>query len=135
MTQIKPTYVTFEQARKLKQKGFNTPCQFLYVDGKYRINSEKEGDLIDNRYPSTHIPIDWCLAPEQWQVIEWLRVVHGIWIHIYYLTEEKCWGWDCYRYEKENGLLNEPAISFKMNLKSPQEAYSLAFDYVLNKLI
>jgi hypothetical protein len=64
------------------------------------------------------------------QVVEWLRDNYGIWIHVYYLTEEKCWGWDCYKYLNDNTLLNTPAISFKMNLQSPQEAYLAAFDYI-----
>ena len=126
MTKIEPKYVTFEQSKWLKEKGFDVPCQFLYVDGKYRIDFEKEGDLFNNRYPSTQIPIDWCLAPEQHQVVEWLRVNHGIWVFV--------------AREPETGVYY-PNIDVNKGDKyfdkfddydSPQEAYSAAFDYILN---
>lgn len=123
--EIKPKYITFEQAKLLKEKGFNTTTSAFYF--------EEDKSFFKTIEVNTEKGI--ILAPEQWQVIEWLRVKHSIWIHVYYLTENKCWGWDCYKYEKENGLLNEPAISFKMNLQSPQEAYSAAFDYIFKNLI
>jgi hypothetical protein len=139
MTQeIKPTYVTFEQAKWLKEKGFDIPCQFLYVDGDYRIDFEKEGELFDGEYPSTQKPIDWCLAPEQWQVVEWLRVNHNLYVspYPYYVK----WSWEVlqidttkkYHYitSLRNGRTENPD-----NFNSPQEAYSAAFDYVLNNLI
>ena len=73
---IPPKHINLQQARILKKLGFNVPCRYLYVDGKYRINYEKEGDLFDNGCPSTQIPYDWCLAPEQGQVIEWAFETH-----------------------------------------------------------
>jgi hypothetical protein len=129
---IEPCYVSFEQAKLLKEKRFGVPCQFLYVDGKYRTDFEKEGELFDNRYPSIQIPIDWCLAPEQWQVLEWLRVNHGIWIWV--------------RPYKDHAADNNDPIQHQMNVykngvtvskefSSHEEAYSAAFDYILKELI
>jgi hypothetical protein len=138
---IEPTYATFKQAKWLKEKGFDELCQTYYNnDGEverynyYRGDGtgfDKNSSCIENDFTSDVV----CIAPEQWLVCEWLRINYGIWIHIYYLTEEKCWGWDCYKYEKEYGLLNEPAISFSMNSQSPQEAINVAINYVLNNLI
>lgn len=144
--EIKPTYVTFEQARQIKEKwDFNVPCQYLYVDGNYRINFEKEGELFNNRYPSVQRPTDWCLAPEQWQVIEWLRVNQEILITpiirlstwIFSIVELKTWNHYSLiniDFDGDNDYLKSKGIPTVM--KSPQEAYSAAFDYILkNNLV
>ncbi len=57
-----------------------------------------------------------CSAPEQHQVIEWLRVNHGIWIEVYYDNSRK----------EYYTVLNGEEYMFQ----SPQEAYSAAFDYI-----
>lgn len=128
--EIKPTYVTFEQAKLLKEKGFKSKSR--YYDGSGEL--VKVPDIPENDYRHTNNFAQRFRyeAPEQWQVLEWLRVEKGIWVHVYYLTDRNCWCWDCYKY-LEDGLLNEPGFSFNMNLKSPQEAYSAAFDYILKK--
>lgn len=76
------------------------------------------------------------LAAEQWQVIEWLRVSHGIWVRV-----------DCIHSEWWVVSLNNASDgSFKVHpsliahpdyivYKTPQEAYSAAFDYILKELI
>ena len=123
---IEPHYVNYDFAKFLKEKGFNLHT-LTYWD--------KRDGLIENgiKLDNHNNRGDWGISrPEHWQVIEWLRLNHGIWIHVYYLTEEQAWGWDCYRYKKENGLLNKPAISFSMKLQSPKESYSAAFDYIKN---
>jgi hypothetical protein len=129
--EIKPTYVTFEQAKWLKEKGFKYYCQTSYWNNKLTYHTP--GYPLENGETSQENYYDFprYYAPEQWQVVEWLRVKKGIWVHVYYLTDRKCWGWDCYKY-LEDGLLNDPAFSFNMNLQSPQEAYSSAFDFLLN---
>jgi len=75
------------------------------------------------------------LHSEIMQVIMWLYEKHGIWIHICYMTDTKNWLWDCYKYKKENGLLNSPEYSHQFNHQSPTEAYEAAIEYVLNNLI
>jgi hypothetical protein len=131
MNEIEPRYVTFEQAKWLKEIGFNVPCQFLYVNGKYRIDFEKEGDLFNNRYPSTQIPIDWCLGPEQSQVVEWLRVNHGIWVYTRPVLDEDG-EWIFKGYVKM--MSNFKAKEYQTKLcREPQEAYSATFDYIKNE--
>lgn len=123
-------YVNYDFAKFLKSKGFNVPCKQAFYgdvedeDIEYNEPTTTGDDFILGEYD--------CYAPEHWEVVEWLRLNHGIWIHVYYLTEEQAWGWDCYRYKKENRLLNKPAISFSMKLQSPKESYSAAFDYIKN---
>jgi hypothetical protein len=128
MTQIKPTYVTFEQAKKLKEKEFNVPTQWAF-------------DLKGQDYKDEHWDIDYncctynCYSkPEQWQVVEWLRVVHGIWAYCeingdrYYCKAKKL---------KSNWRRVVSGVVDNENTlyNTPQEAYSEAFDYVLNNLI
>jgi len=134
MTQeIKPTYVTREQAKWLKEKEFDLPTYAYYsglnfYTGEYKNHSQTTiGDT-----PMHKMLIGYTSAPEQWQVIEWLRVNHGIHIEIL-LEENKPWNKFYYRIMKigqyfslsHDGIYSE----------TPQEAYSTAFDYILNDLI
>jgi hypothetical protein len=132
--EIKPTYVTFEQAKWLKEKEFDIKCKNYYVEGDKELN---EG--FDHEYWGDYRCINWnadvigikpfdgfSSAPEQWQLVEWLLVNHGIWVFL------------------ERGLEpvnfypvidnNHKVTSFKyhppMWYNSPQEAYSAAFDYI-----
>jgi hypothetical protein len=133
---IKPTYVTFEQAKVLKSKGFDVPTL------AYRQKSAKIGDetilpltLPDkefywavydwNHYPSE---VPYYSIPEQWQVVEWLRVNYSIWIVC--SPDEECFG--CTIYTIKSGI---KFIYNSENKLTPQEAYSAAFDYVLKNLI
>jgi hypothetical protein len=140
---IEPIYVNYDFAKFLKEKGFEEHSDYnqwiLAKDVDSKDESKKfichSNDLEEYTYineEKEHNVYHCLTIPEHWQVIEWLRLNHGIWIHVYYLTEEQAWGWDCYRYKKENGLLNKPAISFSMKLQSPKESYSAAFDYIKN---
>ena len=91
MTQqeIQPTYVTYNQAVWLKEKGFDIHCDYFYVTPKSKIFGIDEHNRY---YPRKNISkklhkigdcavvnIDHLIqAPEQWLVIEWLRLNHGI---------------------------------------------------------
>jgi hypothetical protein len=141
---IQPTYVTFEQAKLLKLKDFNVPCRQLYVAGKYRINYEKEGDLFNNLMPSLQIPNDWFLAPEQWQVVEFLRINHGIWVYSYsvspFLADDEdypkiVWISKVQKFKEFDKFIDTDNGLAVNHFSSPQEAYSAAFDYALKELI
>lgn len=128
MTEIKPSYVTFEQAKKLKEKNFNEKCPTLYNERGEDSGTKMGMNFLPNNY------VNYYSRPEQWQVVEWLRVVHGIWVYCeingdrYYCKAKKL---------KSNwrrvvsGVVNNENTLYN----SPQEAYSAAFDYVLNNLI
>lgn len=121
-------HVTFPQAQWLKNIEFDVPCQFLYVDGKYKINFEKEGDLFNNGYPSTQKPIDWCLAPEQHQVVDWLLEKHGIWIEVQCPDmKDQLFSFNIHRFQKFGSYGDGTGY------KLPKEAYSAAFDYIKDK--
>ena len=123
MDKIEPTYVIFEQAKWLKEKGFDVPTKAFYDLYNNPNNKELSYSVPDNwnDYKSYS-------APEQWQVVEWLRLNHGIWVSV--SVEDDKW---FYGVKK---IFNQyDVISNVIPYKSPQEAYSAAFDYIFNNLI
>jgi hypothetical protein len=134
--EIKSTYVTFEQAKLLKEKGFNyrvykeyTPQFDFITDTDTSANC-----VIGGECAMKYAAEDSFAAPEQWQVVEWLRVNHGIWIQIEFGKDEDQIWFDWYIYKLELGYdySNESSYS---GFNSPQEATSAAINYVLNNLI
>jgi len=116
---IKPTYVTFEQAKKLKEKGWNQRTEMVHLFTPLK-NILREIDI------NLSIVENELNAPEQWMVIEWLRVNYGIWVTIGYLGD----GYNCTIQDKKGWT--KKAMG---NFNSPQEATSAAIDYVLENLI
>jgi hypothetical protein len=119
--EIERQYVSFKQAEKLKDKGFNVYCQYRYTDFNGNIELEEDASEI---FPYT---------PEHWQVIEWLRINHNIWIYTRpVLDEDGEWMFKCYV-----KLMNaHKAKEYQTALeRKPEESISRAIDYVLEKLI
>jgi hypothetical protein len=131
--EIKPTYVTWEQAKLLKEKGFGVPYkQMGYTTKFYNANTKTMLALGRTGRSTNLIP-----APEQHQVVEWLRITHDIWITVgvgnlfhkdkfYILIKE---------YNIDRWNLTSLTNDLHSPYDSPQEAYSAAFDYVLKELI
>lgn len=143
MNEIKPEYVTPEQAIWLKEKGFKE-----LVNKYYHIGAISNG-----------VQEDWCIsqdinsdlsessiwsAPEQWLVLEWLRInykvdiqhtwkqgegqpVTGYSFNISYPNKDFVQGksnyWDEFEFYIDWG-----GGVYKYN--SPQEAYSAALDLI-----
>ena len=137
---IKPTYITWEQAKLAHSKGllredFGVGYSSItrpYYNEKGEFNgdcTEHIKRLIEKQETFLYA------APEQWQLVEWLRLNHGIWITldidingVYRLTIRK------YNSVDRAWEVKHPTtISERYN--SPQEAYSEAFDYILKELI
>jgi hypothetical protein len=146
---IQPVYVTFEQAKWLKEKGFDEHCYRTYNHQQelspFPITENMGGEKVDPlsyKWNNSAIHSSNTTAPEQWQVVEWLRVNHGIWVSVHL---ELCRGYEGYDFNFE--YLNDKEKTIKEQEKqykelgetvfnSPQEAYSAAFDYIrLNNLI
>jgi len=149
MQKIKLAYVTFEQAKLLKEKEFLEDSFKHYSQG---------GTLIENSVSyKTHVATHHlyansydfeigrhgggdkhCIAaPEQWQVVEWLRLNHGIWIEIHHIkTTDDKFHIIIYKYGEEDyySLYCENLIGYQI-WDTPQKAYSAAFDYILNELL
>ena len=134
MQKIEQTYITFEQAKLLKKKRFNVPLSKVYNTLGELWNSHYSTMSNDDVDPGTS-----CVAPEQWQVVEWLRVNHGIWVTVYIMEKDNLIGdgWTFYFdysiKQMKIGLIDIPKTLEEFN--SPQEAYSAAFDYILDKLV
>jgi aromatic ring-cleaving dioxygenase len=131
MKTIQPTYITFEQAKLFKVKNFREECSHYYMENnpiklEESFNKNKNWDFnYANEYKVPSISFS---APEQWQVVEWLRVNHGI--HIVIMPKQL----------PDNSVVyyiwKGKKATFKETFyNSPQEAYSAAFNYILNNLI
>jgi hypothetical protein len=126
------THVTFEQAKWLKEIGFNVPCFYYYENGKLVEPYLENGSSTDVEFRVDLSDLlehfnKWSQrvsAPEQWQVIEWLRVNHGIWISISPSISKK---FEYIIYIKDMIISSG---KYSSDFSSPQEAYSAAFDYI-----
>lgn len=161
MKVIKPTYVTFEQAKLLKEKGFDIHMSHYYFEDsefkehslkgsngyygdEYEVHLSQFNENWNNKW-LTKKSGDRCFgcskdrgyfetysAPEQWQVVEWLRINHGIWVDVFPHSQLESW-W-CAQIYKGNNIKDFKDSPYK-GYKTPQEAYSAAIDYILKELI
>jgi hypothetical protein len=129
MKEIKPTYITFEQAKWLKEKGFDESCRML-INGAYE---PFHLNLIETQYFQNNSVLlkDCYSAPEQWQVVEWLRINHGIWVESLHRGDMGDFIFKVVELN-ENNWKKHPHYIHNEGFNSPQEAYSAAFDYILN---
>jgi hypothetical protein len=145
---IQPKYTTFDQAKLLKEKEYHVPCYHFY---ELALTSQEDGEggysyphgwkcgelnfqrgYFTNNYDATDFSSDnWfmCAAPEQWQVVEWLRLNHNIWISVDMVEKDSFF----YSINKHDWEVKQ--IIFSDDFETPQAAYSAAFDYILNELI
>jgi hypothetical protein len=121
--EIKPTYVTFEQAKWLKEKGFKIGSERGYLPNGELSYSQYASLCYNDEedYPTRYS------APEQWQVVEWLRVNHGIWVWVRPYKDHAADNNDPIQHQM-NVYKNGVTVSKEFN--SHEEAYSAAFDYI-----
>jgi hypothetical protein len=114
-------YVTFEQAKWLKEKGMYLDgyLQDVWLGNKYE---KKRGKIVEE--PVFGLGSSSKL-PEQWQVVEWLRINHGIWVGISCYAKNKT---SLFQYEIRNN--GEQYIEDIESFNSPTEAYEAAIDYI-----
>jgi len=145
MSKIKPTYITFEQAKLFKEKGFDeeTDTYFLEKDNiqfsniSWGITQRKR--LINSDFKEHNI--NSCSRPEQWQVLEWLLLNHRLDIIVKYPESKtnRVEGINSVYYDLEIYKLDGgdawKLYRFKQCSDKKQEVYSAAFDYILKELI
>jgi len=128
---IQPIYVTFEQAKALKEKGFDIKCSHFYNEGS---GFKLQNDSLVRTGKDVFYE-----APEQWQVVEWFRQ-KGIIIEL--IVDG--WGDDdcvseeflCYRIFIWQVGKPKPHYNDDVGaLPTPQEAYSVAIDNVLRYIL
>jgi hypothetical protein len=132
MTQkIEPVYVTFEQAKKLKELGLVAKSDKYWVKmtkDEYTEMSDISLEDLDN---SIGIGGNLVITKyQQWQIVEWLRVNHGIWIYVDYGKRTNSWYYNIQFLPTQTN--HAERTLYKEGFISPQEAYSAAFDYILN---
>lgn len=143
---IQPVYVTFEQAKLLKEKGFDVIVKHWY---EYALTSQKDKDNgysgsfgwkkgecnLQSGYFQNNSTGDllkctsWflCAAPEQHQVIEWFEIKYQK--YVYAFKYNRTWH---YKIDAEHGT---DYFSTGKGYDSRKQAYSAAIDYVLKELI
>jgi len=141
--QIEPAYATFEQAKKLKELGLLVKSDKYWVmmtKDEYTEMSDVQLDDLDH---SVGIGGNLIIAKyQQWQIVEWLRINHGIHVEVSCYVYGELWYANlnvCSKevWEDEDKRHNILTAYHKFNNghKSKKEAYSAAFDHILNKLI
>jgi hypothetical protein len=131
MKKIKPTYVDFKTAKWLKEKELDYHKIFedfsIYYD--YNVTGEYHrrhySDFSESVFPNDL----WIPIPEQHQVVEWLRINHGIWVESLHRGDMGDFIFKVVELN-ENNWKKHPHYIHNEGFNSPQEAYSAAFDYI-----
>jgi hypothetical protein len=136
--EINPTYVTFEQAKLLKEKGFNEITKSIY---QYE-NLEIDNDYVNFRNSLFSYDYFEISAPEQWQVVEWLYETYGIDVSVIPVREKGTksvyfqYRVVDFRDDNVDEVLYEHQYNRRFLISSTKkESYSAAFDYILKELI
>ena len=126
---IEPHYVDFNTAKLLKEKEWQQRTKMVWLDSlgkQYLREVHLSLELNNAEYD----------APEQWQVVEWLRINHGIHAIIDKSRDRNYNGWWFkileQKIESENPKFIDESVNY---FDSRQKAYSAAFDYILKELI
>lgn len=142
-TEIKPHYVNFNTAKWLKEIGAKLETHYSFTNKSsmwYYIRSisdESKKMLFTYNWFSNFDNM--LYAPEQWQVVEWLRVEKGFFIQATFNYKVGRYKIDVMNVFNDSYLctidgVNEDKRDYGWN--TPQEAYSAAFDYIqTNNLI
>jgi hypothetical protein len=130
--EVKPTYASFEFSKWLKSKRFNL-SSFMYYDNG--------GCLCSSPWHVSN-QMKLVVAPEQWQVVEWLETNHRIIVTIipdneenFFETEEVIYIPLVYLAQKGLHNIYKSIVRDKdgnsiASFKTRQEATSAAFDYI-----
>jgi len=138
---IEPAYVTFEQAKILREIGFRVKCRMVFDQKGEPYNLT---DLISNikNFDSASkwladVEDNFYLCPEQWQVIEWIKSVKGIQLFLGYTYCDVFYynfKWVRSNGENEEVTVDVDSVADQDGTLSYSKAYSIAFDHILNKL-
>ena len=125
---ITEDYVSFEIAKLLKEKGFDTECDYLYVNGKL-VRAQgfacnwNNGETLFTDYKNE------CSAPTLQMAMKWLREVHKIYISISHRLSHNADNDICFSFWINEGETTDG------EWLSYEEACENAIRYVLENLI
>ena len=126
MATITEDYVSFETAKLLKEKGFDTPVWTRYEDGNEVIFGDK------NNWNNS--PMGQISAPTHQMAMKWLREVHGIFIAIN--NDDLDFNWQCYDLINRDSTLDPKILSESYaGYKTYEQAVEAAIKYCLENLI
>jgi hypothetical protein len=130
--EIKPHYTTFEQSQLLKEKGLVAKSDRYWV----KMSKDSYTEMTDWRLEDldSDIGIGGNLVItkyQQWQVVEWLLLKYGIWVGVNPLLNNKFF-YNIIDLKSKSLLPINSGDESNYNYTSPQEAYSAAFDYIIN---
>lgn len=140
------TIVTFENAKSLKEKGFDDLCTAYYNQALFEgKNPDWEGVFPkftvfkrhDTHFNSKPIINDqWfdCSAPTISEVVMWLYEKHGIWV-VVNISIDNTWYFEFFNLKDKRNAEIEVRYEIAGRHKSPEEAYQEAIKYTLENLI
>lgn len=122
MNTIEPTYVSFEQAKWLKEKGYKSKSR--YYDGSGKLVSVPNISGNDYRHTNNYMQRFRWEAPEQWEVVEWFEQRFNVYIDTRCVNSTRGDNFE-FCIHKMNDI-----IETKNGFNTRQEAYSAALDYI-----
>jgi hypothetical protein len=130
--EIKPHYTTFEQSQLLKEKGLVAKSDRYWV----KMSKDSYTEMTDWRLEDldSDIGIGGNLVItkyQQWQVVEWLLLKYGIWVGVNPLLNNKFF-YNIIDLKSKSLLPINSGDESNYIYTSQQEAYSAAFDYIIN---
>ena len=130
------TPVSFELAKLLKEKGFDTPCINYYTLSNEFTPKDYlftgKADNYNNVKNSVHNNNGTISAPTIAEVVMWLYEKHRIWVVVDNLIDNKFYF--SHRDTKTNNYASRSGCN-EEGYESPTEAYEAGIRYVLSNLI
>ena len=125
-------YTTFEQSKIFKEKGLVAKSDRYWV----KMTEDSYTEMTDRRLEDldSDIGIGGNLVItkyQQWQVVEWLVLKYGIWVGVNPFLNNKFF-YNIIDLKSKSLLPINSGDESNYNYTSPQEAYSAAFDYIIN---
>lgn len=116
------TLVSFELAKKLKEKGYDRQTINIYMDG---VLLSLKSTISNSQFTTLRS----CTAPTIAEVVMWLCEKHKIWIEV--IVESP----NYFGYSVCNIKNNTSQDGDYVSYKSPTEAYEAAIEYTLINLL
>lgn len=120
-------YVTFEQAQRLRELGFDWRCNHYYRDNEPVV-------MTDNCYINFNEndeEYETVSAPTLAQAAKWLREKHNLYIHIY-LHLDDCWRFEIQDVNDIDKYIFEPEVGLWWRFY--EDALSAGIDKVLEHI-